>query len=111
MKIDQALGDLYDTIQESQIYVNYRHVLNQVMKNKDINNTVEQIRILQKKMVKEEIVKKKDISKLEQKLEVKKQLLYSIPLYQEYIVVSDELNSLVKNVSDRMQMYLNSLDI
>ncbi len=110
MEINKALDEVIDSIRDSEIYQKYNHVLVQVDKSKDINKLVKQIKSLQKKIVLEEH-KKNDISKLLEELEKIKKELYDIPLYQEYIYTALELNDLIKLVSNKLQLYLNDLDI
>jgi cell fate (sporulation/competence/biofilm development) regulator YmcA (YheA/YmcA/DUF963 family) len=111
MEINDALDDLIDTIKKSDIYQKYCHILYQVEHNKDINKVVADIKKLQQKIVKEEYLKNKLKDDLEQDLEKKKTYLYSIPLYQDHIEASSELNNLLKNVTAKLQTYLNELDI
>lgn len=110
MKINKALDDVIDSIKDSDIYKEYNHILIQVDKSKDINNLVKNIKSLQKKIVLDEH-KQKDVSKLLEELENIKKELYNIPLYQEYIDAAEELNDLIKLVSNKLQSYLSDLDI
>lgn len=109
--IDESLNNLITTIKNSKIYINYLHILKQVEKNNDIDKIVNDIKIIQKEIVKTEHIHKKDITELEEVLDKKKKQLYNIPLYQDYIEASNELNDLIKQVNERLQNYINGLDI
>jgi cell fate (sporulation/competence/biofilm development) regulator YmcA (YheA/YmcA/DUF963 family) len=109
--INEALDNLVDNIRESDIYENYNNILEKVENNQQINVTVEDIKRIQKKIVKEKYVLGNEPIMLEKDLEEKKAALYSIPLYQDYIEVANDLNDLIKNINDRMQTYVNGLDI
>lgn len=109
--IDESLNNLITTIKNSKIYINYLHILKQVEKNNDINEIVNDIKNIQKEIVKEEHIHKKDTKGLEEALDKKKKELYSIPLYQDYIEASNELNDMMKQVNKRLQDYINGLDI
>jgi len=110
MKIDDALTDLTKTISDSDIYHKYQHILKQVEKSSDIEKLVKDIKALQKRLVHAES-KGLDPKPLESELELKKKILYDIPLYQDYINVSDELRDLMKMVELKIQTYVNSLNI
>jgi cell fate (sporulation/competence/biofilm development) regulator YmcA (YheA/YmcA/DUF963 family) len=110
MKINNNLDMIIDIIKDSDIYKKYDHILEQVKINTDINMTVKEIKNIQKKIVNESHIGK-DISLLENELACKNKALNDIPLYQDYIASSLELNDLIKNVIDRLQTYLNDLDI
>lgn len=111
MKINMALDNLAMTLEESLVYKNYKHVLEQVEKNKDINNAVKNIKSIQKKLVKEKYVNGKNAPVLENNLEENKAYLYNIPLYQDYISSSEELNNLVNIVNEKLQTCLDGLNI
>jgi cell fate (sporulation/competence/biofilm development) regulator YmcA (YheA/YmcA/DUF963 family) len=110
MRIDESLDNLLSTIKNSDIYKNYIHILDQVKDNADINTTVKEIKTIQKRIVNDSH-RGKDIHPLENELESKNKFLNSIPLYQDYIESSTQLNNLIKNVTDKMQAYINGLDI
>lgn len=111
MEITNALDNLVAAIKESNIYHNYVHVLDQVKINTDINDAIKSIKKIQKEMVNEQYKKGNDITTLEKKLEEANKYLNSIPLYQDYITSSEELNELMKVVSDKIQTYLNGLNL
>lgn len=103
--IDNDLDNLLDIIKKTDIYQTYLHILKQVEKNNDIKTIVNDIKNIQKRLVKN---KNKD---LEETLSMKKDLLYSIPLYQDYLASSKELNNLLDIVKNKMELYLNDLNI
>lgn len=110
MKIDTALNSLITDIKETDLYQKYQHILTQVEKSGSIDTLVKEIKAIQKKLVHAE-AKGQRIDILENELESKKQALYAIPLYQDYIAISDELRDLMKMVESKMQTYVNSLNI
>ena len=111
MEIDESFDELIDAIKASDIYKNYRHILEQVNQNSDINSAVNNIKNLQKKIVKEQHSNNHNILDLEKELNNKKEFLYNIPLYSDYIAASEELNELVNNIENQLQTYLNDLDV
>lgn len=112
MQINNALDDLIGSIKESDIYLNYKHILHQVEINGDINKLVNDIKGIQKQLVKEEYVNQSSsIDDLEKKLKIKTEKLNNIPLYKEYIDASNELNDLIQSVNQKIQLYINDLEI
>lgn len=111
MEIDNAFDQLLELIKQTDIYKKYNHILRQAKDNQDINNIVKDIKTIQQRLVKAEYIDKKNIETLEIELESKKQALYSIPLYQDYLEVSEELNTLIMLINKKIQSCINSLDI
>jgi cell fate (sporulation/competence/biofilm development) regulator YmcA (YheA/YmcA/DUF963 family) len=110
MEINKSFDNLIDIIKDTTIYQEYIHILEQVKKNTDINETVKNIKDIQKKIVNEKY-RGNDITILESELERINTKLNSIPLYQDYIESSKILNELVTSITSRLQTYLNDLDI
>lgn len=112
MQIKESLDDLIESIEKSDIYLNYKHILNQVENNEDIKILVNDIKSIQKELVNEEhLNNSSNIDDLEDVLKSKKENLNSIPLYKEYIDASNLLNNLIQSVSIKIQTYINDLDI
>jgi cell fate (sporulation/competence/biofilm development) regulator YmcA (YheA/YmcA/DUF963 family) len=109
--IDKSLDELFTTIKDSDIYINYVHVLDQVMRSKDINKLINDIKRMQQKLVKEEHCHGKNVQVIEIKLEETKAILYAIPLYQDYLASSEELNNMLKLVRDKLQKCIDDLNI
>jgi cell fate (sporulation/competence/biofilm development) regulator YmcA (YheA/YmcA/DUF963 family) len=107
-EINDSLDSLVNSIKDSSVYIEYKHILNQVKNNDNIKALVKEIKILQKKLVNEKFLNK-DILSIEKELKIKEELLLNIPLYQEYLNKSMELNELIQVVSKMMQNYLDNL--
>ena len=108
--IDEKFNELIKTIENSLIYQNYQHILKQVEVNNDINILVKDLKDMQKKIVHATSIGQ-DIKKLEKELDIIKQNLNNIPLYQSYIDASNEVNDLMKLVNIKIQNYINDLNI
>ena len=108
--IDEKFNELIKTIESSLPYQNYQHILKQVEVNEDINRLVNELKNMQKKIVHATSIGQ-EIKKLEKKLDIIKQNLNNIPLYQSYIDASNEVNDLMKLVSNKIQNYINDLNI
>jgi cell fate (sporulation/competence/biofilm development) regulator YmcA (YheA/YmcA/DUF963 family) len=110
MEINKSFDNLIYIIKDTSIYQDYMHILEQVKNNTDINETVKNIKDIQKKIVNEKY-RGNDTKTLENELSMKNKYLDSIPLYQDYIDASKTLNELVTTIINRLQTYLNDLDI
>lgn len=108
--IDKNFNEIIYTIENSSIYQNYQHVLKQVEANDEIKNLVENIKVIQKKIVHAK-AKNNDVVKFEKELSNINKRLNSIPLYQSYIDISNEVNDLMKLINNRIQNYINKLNI
>lgn len=111
MEINDAFDELISTIKKSDIYLKYDHVLEQVKVNDDINTCIKDIKLIQKKLVKEEHTNGQNVTLLENELNLKNKELYGIPLYNDYIDASLELDNLISSVRIKIENYLNDLDI
>lgn len=111
MEINDSFDELILTIKESDIYLKYDHILKQVKVNEDINKCIKDIKSIQKELVKEEHSNGQNIALLESELESKNKELNSIPLYNDYIDASLELDNLISSVRIKIETYLNDLDI
>lgn len=110
MGIDLVLAELKKVIEDSDSYKKYTHILMQVESNDDIKKLVQKIKSIQKQLVYAEH-HNQETSELEHELSDKKRELYAIPLYQDYIAISDELKDIMELVELKIQTYLNSLNV
>lgn len=97
--VKSEIDVLIDYIKNSKIYIDYIDILNKVDKCTDIKKLTNDIRILNKKLVRTPSIE------LENELKCKENELNSIPLYVDYIERLEELNNLlviVKNKIDNL---------
>ena len=69
--------------------------------NKEINNLIEEIRVLQKRMA-----NNKNLD-LEEELKMKNELLNNIPIYREYLNTIDEINNVFNIIENELNKYFS----
>ena len=108
-EILNKVDEIIDYIKTSDLYQKYLVIEKSMTNNEDINKLIKEIKILQKKAVREEqqnnISKVKEIDKI---ISDKLTKLNNIPLYNEYNIVVDELNDIFLNIKKTIQTYINT---
>lgn len=94
---------LITKIKDSNEYKEYLNLLEQLKDSNLINNLVEEIRNINKKLVKTPSIK------LQEKLALKQKELNEIPLYQDYIEKLEILNNMLLLVKDKFDKYIETL--
>lgn len=92
-----------DKIKSSSEYTNYINILEQVNKSNDIKALTDEIRQIQKDLIKIPSIK------LEELLKVKKEELNNIPLYLDYKDKLEVLNNMLLLIKDKCDIYINTL--
>lgn len=92
-----------DKIKSSSEYTNYINILEQVNKSNDIKVLTDEIRKIQKDLIKIPSIK------LEELLKVKKEELNNIPLYLDYKDKLEVLNNMLLLIKDKCDIYINTL--
>jgi len=100
--------ELKELILSSDEYKNYSNSLKDIESKKEINSIIDKIVLLQKEIVKKEVLKE-DTSKQEKELDTLYNNLYNYDEYTNYINNSKELNILITSVQKRFEEYFNSL--
>lgn len=90
-------------IKDSTIYKEYISVLNKVNKSDDINRLVDEIKDIEKKLVRTPSIV------LEESLKSKQQELNDIPLYQDYKEKLEELNNMLLTVKEKFDDFIIEL--
>lgn len=90
-------------VKESNEYKEYFYLLEQVKNSDIINNLVDEIRNINKKIVKNPSIKLND------ELLIKQKELNEIPLYQDYKDKLEILNNMLLLVKDKFDNYIETL--
>lgn len=101
------INEIVNYIEESDIYKRYKDIENKMEKDLEIMTKVNQIKTLQKQIVKKE-VKEKDISTLEKEIEGILDELNNYPIYQEYSYLQEDLNNTFQSIKSIIENYINS---
>ncbi|MDD3048615.1 MAG: YlbF family regulator [Bacilli bacterium] len=105
---EKEVDILVEQIKNSEIYKNYLHILEQVEASIDINLLIKDIKALQQKAVKEESLNH-NIEAIEDDINTKKDALYNMPLYKDYLEISEELNEVIVGINLKMQKYIDDI--
>jgi Protein of unknown function (DUF964). len=103
----EKVESLVECIKESADYVKYLEISERLKKNKEIMNIIDEVKDLQKKIVKEEH-NGNDFESLEKEIEKKLNMLNSYPIYVEFTYVQEDLNNTFQNIKDILEKYISS---
>ena len=101
--IQNKIDKLFDNLEESALYKDFVNIKEKLMNNKEIMNTINEIKRYQKLATNnKDIVLEKNIRELYTKLE-------SYPLYQSYLIKKDELEEELYMVKSIFENYFKEL--
>ena len=105
---NKQLDDLIHAIENSSEYQSYLEICKAIEQDDEICYLVKEIKKLQQEIVKLEYCNDFDCMEMENDLEKKKERLYSIPMYQEYVKRMDILNDILAESTFQIEKYINS---
>lgn len=103
--IIKKIDALITNIKESSEYKNYVSLTNKISNNEDINSLVNEI-----KQIEKDLVRRPSILK-EEELKQKEKELNSIPIYLDYKESCDTLNNMLLIIKNRMDKFVKELII
>ena len=98
------VDEIINYIKETSEYKDYLFLKDKVSKNNKINNLIEEVRTIEKELVKLE-VNNKDITDLEKEYNSKLEELNKIPLYKDYVDTVEKLDNIYQDIKDRLDNY------
>ena len=101
--IKNDIDKLFNKIEESNLYKNYLSVKEQLVKNEEIMNLINEIKRYQKILV-----NNKD-EKLEKELKKLYDMLNNYPIYQSYLEILEELNGELTTIKNVFENFLKSI--
>lgn len=107
-KILSKVDEIIDVIKSSEEYTKYIKVAEKMNNHKGIMNLIDEIKILQQKIVKDSSLNK-DITLLEQEINKRLEQLESYPIYIEYITLQEELNNSMSLVKEGIEKHINNI--
>lgn len=102
------VDNLINFIKNSQEYKDYIFLSEKLSSNKKVNNYINQIKKLQKEIVKKE-VNHEDISKFEEEISFLLDELNKIPLYVEFTSKQEELNEIYQYIKNTLDQYFYNI--
>ena len=101
--IEKEIDNLFNELESSDLYKNYKKVKKQLEENNELNKILTEVKRLQKIAVNE---KDKNVD-----IELKKlyKTLDNYPLYQSYLSIKEELEEELQNISITLNNYFKSI--
>ena len=103
-EILKEVDNIVSFIKESDDYKEYLFLKDKLSKNKKALSLINDIKTLQKEIVKKEI-KKDNILRLEEEINKKILELNKIPLYVDYIRIQEKLDELFQYIKEKLNDY------
>lgn len=104
--IDNKIEELFDTIESSSEYQDYKKIETILKKDKSINELINEIKSLQKESVRLEYNHDNSYKEIDKKIELKVQELNNKPVYQEYLNKMNEINNILAMSSKMIEDYV-----
>ena len=102
-EIKDEISLLFSDLKMSKLYKDYVKVKENLKNNSEITTLIKNIKRMQKIATNNKDVKiEKDLKKMYDKL-------YSIPLYQSYLIIKEELEENLYIISDNFDKYFKSI--
>ena len=102
----EKVDEIVKYIEESDSYKKYKEIEIRLENDSDIMDKVNEIKSIQKQIVKLEI-EDKDIKHLEKEIEEILSILNTYPIYQEYIYLQEDLNGTFQSIKTIIENYIN----
>lgn len=107
-EIKEELKKIINEISSSGDYQEYLKISEKMKKNKEIITLIEEIKTLQKELVKNEYYKK-DLTIIEKEYNEKLKQLNNYPLYQSFLEKQEKINDKLKYVKDEIQNFFDEI--
>ena len=105
-EILDKVDEIVTYIMNSEIYIKYKMIEAKMKNDSDIMNKINRVKTIQKEIVKLE-VSKKNVSNLEEEIEVILLELNTYPIYQEYTYLQEDLNNTFQGIKIIIENYIN----
>ncbi len=107
-ELKDAFDNLIESIQNSQEYQEYLELEKQVAEHDEINKKIQEVKTLQKKMVKLEY-QGLPISEIEKQYQEKIEELEKNPLYKTFIEKQKEVNETLQSIKSQIEAVLDKI--
>ena len=107
-KILNKVDEIINIINGSEEYQRYIEISNKMKDNKDIMALIDEVKLLQKKLVKEQSLGR-DTSSIDEEINNKLKELEAYPIYLEYIYLQEDLNNSIGLVRTNIENYINNI--
>ncbi len=101
--IENKIDELFNLLEESNVFKDYIKIKKQLGEDKDINNLIEEIKRYQK------IATNNKDNSVEEKIKKLYIKLESYPIYQSYLIVKEELNEELFGIKEVFDKYFSDI--
>ena len=105
--IDNKIEELFNTIEDSKEYQEYKKIESILDKDKSIKKLIEEIKALQQESVRLEYEKNEYYKVIDKEIDKKAKELNDKPVYQEYLTKMNELNDILSMSSKIIEDYID----
>lgn len=102
------IEEIVNIIKNSDEYKKYIEVSNKMKNNKEIMNLINEVKFLQKNLVKEQSFGN-DISLIDEEINKKIKRLEEYPIYLEYTYLQEDLDNSISLVKTSIEKYINNI--
>lgn len=102
------IDEIINIIKDSGEYKKYIEVSRKMIDNKDIMNLIDEVKLLQKKLVKEQILGN-DITSIDEEINKRINELEEYPIYLEYTYLQEDLDNSISLVKTNIENYINNI--
>ena len=107
-KILNKVDEIINIINGSEEYQRYIEISNKMKDNKEIMALIDEVKQLQKKLVKEQSLGR-DTSSIDEEINNKLKELQEYPIYLEYIYLQEDLNNSIDLIKTSIENYINNI--
>ena len=107
-KVINKIDEMIEIIKNSNEYQKYIEISNKMAKNEDIMHLINEVKALQKTLVKDKNLGK-NIEHIEKEINDKVHLLEEYPIYLEYTYLQEDLNSAIKLIKSSIEDYIDKV--
>ena len=104
--IDNSLEELFKTIENSDLYKEYKEMEKILDKDKEIKKLLDEIKELEKEATYLEYIGDTKYIELDEEIKKKAEILENKPIYQEYLHKMEELNEELAASSKIIEKYV-----
>ena len=104
--IENSISELFNSIENSNLYKEYKKMSNILSKDKEINTLISEIKELEKKATYLESIKDDHYKDIDRLIKEKENILNNNHIYQEYLNKMDEFNEEIAMSSKIISDYI-----
>ena len=104
--INNSLSELFNSIENSDLYKKYKKMSDILSKDKDIKKLIDEIKVLDKKATYLENIGDMKYKEVDEEIKIKADILNNNYVYQEYLNCMDEFNDELSMSSKIIEKYI-----